>query len=296
MSVNEAVAHAPARPALRSALVVLRSFVEALAGLVATAVIVVWIADAALANVEIGSLTLNVLLGSVDPFFGMTRAEALGTAMQRTGALLLAALGGATLLGIALGMVFSLSVFGPVRALAWSVGTAGVALPSFFWAMLLQLGAVSLFLATGQRPLPVQGFGLDEHLVLPAIALGARPAAYLFRTTASAFEDVRHGDYVRAARAKGLLERAVVLRHMLPNAAPAMLGGFGIAAKSALSSAAIVEYVFTWNGAGFGFIQAVSRGDVGLATAIALSFAFLFTLVSILTSIGVRLADPRIDR
>jgi ABC-type dipeptide/oligopeptide/nickel transport system permease component len=294
--VSEAAAAAPSRPAFRPGLVVLRSLLEALAALAATAVLVVWIADAALSNVAIGDLTLNVLLGSVDPFRGMTTAEALGTAMQRTGALLLAALAGASALGIALGMVFSLSVFGPLRAVAWAVGTAGVALPSFFWAMLLQLAAVSAFLVTGQRPLPVQGFGLDEHLLLPAIALGARPAAYLFRTTASAFEDVRHGDYVRAARAKGLLERVVVVRHMLPNAGPAILGGFGIAARSALSSAAIVEYVFTWNGAGFGFIQAVARGDVALATAIALAFALLFALVGVAVSVGARLADPRVER
>ncbi len=275
---------------------IIRTIAEAMAALAATALLVVWLTDAALSRVSLGGLTLNVLLRGIEPFRAMTTLEALGTGMERSLALLAVALAGATLVGITLGVTFSLSVFGPLRAIAWTAGTAGVALPSFFWAMLLQLAAVTLFVAGDVRPLPVQGFGLDAHLVLPAIALGAHPTAYVFRTTATAFEDVRHRDYVRTARGKGLYERFVLTWHILPNALPAMLAGFGMAARGALSSLAIIEYVFGWNGAGFGFIQAVAARNIPLATAIALAFALLFALIGMVVAVARRAADPQGDR
>ena len=280
----------------QSARVLLRLLAEGLVGLLLTAGLVVLITEAVLSRVSLQGLTLNVLLRESTPFPGQGTAGALAVAIRRSGALLLAALGGAALLGIGTGVAYALAGSRLVRTATWALGTAGVALPSFFWAMLLQLAVIAVVVRTDVLLFPTQGYGLDRHLVMPALALGARPVAYLFRTTAVAVEEAKHHDFIRLARAKGLGEGYILFRHLLPTTAPAVLGGLGLAARSALSSLAIIEYVFDWHGAGYGFIWAVARGDQRLATAIAVAFAVLFALVGSGAAIGSRLLDPRIAR
>lgn len=257
------------------------SVLRALASLVLTALLVVWLTDLALADASLGALTIGALLRGTEPFRDLSFVDALATALARSSALLLTALAAAAVLGLVAGAGYALSGNRAVRGVAWAIGTVGVSLPSFFWAMLLQLAVVLFFLRTETRLFPTSGFGIDEHIVLPAIALGLRPAAYVFRTTATALEEVRHGDYVRTARAKGLIGSLIARRHILPNAAPGILTGLALASRVSLSSLAIVEYVFTWNGAGFGFIHAIANGRTEFATAIAVSFAFVFALVSL---------------
>lgn len=269
---------------------------QGLAGAATTAVLVAWVTERILREADLDTLTLNVLLRGSDPFLGLDPAQALPLALSRSLVLVAAALVGAMAVGLLTGAAYALSPSRLVRSVAWGTGTVGVSLPSFFWAMLLQLAVVLWYVRTRSVLLPTSGFGLDQHLILPAIALGMRPAAYLFRTTATALEEVRHGDYVRSARAKGLLESVIARRHILPNAAPAIAGGLGLALRSALSSLAIVEYVFAWHGAGFGFIHSVANGKTDLAVAIAVAFALLFGLVGVAVGTAGRAFDPRIPR
>src|SRR6266850_1535241 len=210
------------------------------ASLVATALLVVWITDFAINAAPLGDLTLGLLLAGRAPFQGLTLGEALWTAVSRSAILLGAALAASIAIGVLAGAAFSFSRLGVVRAAAWAVGTVGASLPSFFWAMLLQLVVILVYLRTQRLLAPVSGgFGVDAHLILPAIALGLRPAAYIFRTTATALD-----------------------------------------AKTSLSSLAIVEFVFTWNGAGYGFILAVANANVAFAVSIALVFAVALALLS----------------
>ena len=252
-----------------------------LVSLVLSAVIVVWITDAALARVQLGDLTLGLLLAGKTPFRDMSLPVALWTALTRSAVLVGAALGLAVIVGALAGATYAFSTSRVLRAISWAVGTVGTSLPSFFWAMLLQLVVILFYLRTQTLIAPVSGgFGLDSHLLLPAIALGLRPAAYIFRTTATALDDARHAPHVTTALAKGLGPTQIATRHVARNAAPAVLAGLALGAKTTLSSLAIVEYVFTWNGAGFGFIQAVATGNVAVAAAIALVFAVALALLS----------------
>ena len=286
----------PLRHFARVGRALLRPLVEGAIGLATTAILVVVITDTVLSRVSLSGVTLNIILRSTSPFRGLGTSEAVAVAVGRSGALLLAALGGAALVGIGAGIAFALSSSRTTRAVTWGLGTVGVALPSFFWAMLLQLAIVTIAVRTGKLLLPSQGYGLDRHLVMPALALAARPIAYLFRTTAVAVEETRHADFIRLARAKGLGPGHILFRHLLPNTAPAVLGGLALAARSTLSSLAIIEYVFDWHGAGYGFIYAVATGDQRLATALVVTFAVLFALVGSATGIAARLIDPRIER
>ena len=266
-----------------------RPFLWGVVSLVATALLVVWITDFAINAAPLGDLTLGLLLAGRAPFQGLTLAEALWTAVSRSAILLGAALAAAIAIGVLAGAAFSFSRSGIVRAAAWAIGTVGASLPSFFWAMLLQLVVILVYLRTQRLLAPVSGgFGLDQHLILPAIALAMRPAAYIFRTTATALDEARHAPHVVTAWAKGLGPSLVARRHVARNAAPAVLAGMALGAKTALSSLAIVEFVFTWNGAGYAFILSVATGNVAFASAIALVFAVALACIGGLVALATR--------
>jgi ABC-type dipeptide/oligopeptide/nickel transport system permease component len=266
-----------------------RPVVWGLVSLVATALLVVWLTDFAINAAPLDDLTLRLLLAGKAPFQGLSLPEALWTAVSRSAILVGAALVAAIVIGVVAGAAYAFSQTGFIRVVAWSVGTVGASLPSFFWAMLLQLVVVLVYIRTQRLLAPISGgFGVDEHLILPAIALAMRPAAYIFRTTATALDEARHAPHVITAWAKGLNPSAVAGRHVARNAAPAVLSGMALGAKTALSSLAIVEFVFTWNGAGYGFILSVATGNVAFASAIALVFAVALALMGALVSLATR--------
>ena len=266
-----------------------RPFVWGVVSLAATALLVVWLTDFAINAAPLGDLTLGLLLAGRAPFQGLSLPEAVWTAVSRSAILVGAALAIAITVGVVAGAAFAFSRWRAVRAAAWAVGTVGASLPSFFWAMLLQLVVILVYLRTQRLLAPVSGgFGVDQHLILPAIALAMRPAAYVFRTTATALDEARHAPHVITAWAKGLGPPLVARRHVARNAAPAVLAGLALGAKTALSSLAIVEFVFTWNGAGYAFILSVATGNVAFASAIALVFAVALTLVGGVVALAAR--------
>lgn len=263
-----------------------------LVSLAATGLLVVWITDAAIRAAPLGDLTLGLLLRGRAPFRDLTLAEALWTAVSRSAILLGAALAAAIAIGVVSAVAYAFARSPLVRGPAWAIGTVGASLPSFFWAMVLQLVVVLVYLRTQYLIAPVGGgFAVDERLILPAVALAMRPAAYIFRTTATALEEARHAPHVVTAWAKGLGPLLVAERHVARNAAPAIFAGIALGAKTALSSLAIVEFVFTWNGAGYGFILSVATGNVAFASVIALVFAVALALLSGLVTIATRAVD-----
>jgi ABC-type dipeptide/oligopeptide/nickel transport system permease component len=269
---------------------VLRSpIVRGVLSLVLSAVVVIWITDAALSSVKPDALTLGLLLAGKTPFRDMSLPVAVWTAVSRSAILVGAALALAIAVGVLAGTTYAFSKNRVLRALAWSLGTVGTSLPSFFWAMLLQLVVILVYLRTQRLIAPVSGgFGVDAHLLLPAIALGLRPAAYIFRTTATALDEAQHAPHVVTALAKGLGPTPIAMRHVARNAASAILAGLALGAKTSLSSLAIVEFVFTWNGAGYGFILAVANGNVAFAVSIALVFAVALAVLGAGVSLAGR--------
>jgi peptide/nickel transport system permease protein len=259
------------------------------ASLLLTALLLVWLTDAAIHAAPLSDLTLGLLLVGREPFRGLSLGEAVLTAVSRSAILLGAALLTAIVIGVLSGLAYAFTDRRSIRAAAWTVGTVGASLPSFFWALLLQLVVIFVYLRTQKLIAPVSGgFGLDAHIVLPAVALAMRPAAYVFRTTATALDEARHAPHVITALAKGLGPVLVASRHVTRNAAPSILAGLALGAKTALSSLAIVEYMFTWNGAGYGFVLALAKGDVPFATLIALVFAVAMALLGVVIAAASR--------
>ncbi len=142
--------------------------------------------------------------------------------------------------------------------------------------------------------LPVSGRGGWAHLILPAITLGAALAAILTRMVRAAVAEELSADYVRTARAKGLSERQVLLRHALPNALFPIVTVIGLQFGTLLAGAIVTEMIFSWPGIGRLAVDAIEARDYPLLQGCILAIAISYVLVNLLTDILYSLLDPRV--
>ncbi|HEX7101314.1 MAG TPA: ABC transporter permease, partial [Nitrolancea sp.] len=191
-----------------------------------------------------------------------------------------------------------------IRRASWldlslmSGAMAGVAVPTFVTGLLL----IYIF-AVKLRWLPVAGYepisaGLWpclRYLILPAITLGAFEAAFLSRMTRSMMLEVIGQDYVRTARAKGLVERDVIVRHTLRNAFVPLLTIIGLMVAALMSGAVVTEQIFAIPGMGRLLIQAVVRRDFPVVQGAVLIIAILYVLTNLVVDLLTRVVDPRIE-
>lgn len=129
---------------------------------------------------------------------------------------------------------------------------------------------------------------------MPALVLATRPIAQIARVTFVSVSDVLAQDYVRTARSKGLREMAVMLHHVIRNAAIPILTTVGLSLRFSLSSLPVVEFFFGWPGVGFTLLKAISRQDDNLAVALVLCLGALFILVNLILEVAYCLIDPRL--
>lgn len=165
----------------------------------------------------------------------------------------------------------------------------GISVPNFVLATMLIL-LVSVRLGW----LPVAGWGAPEYLVLPVLVLAARPAASIARFTRASMLEVLQQDYIRTARAKGVPEHQIILRHALPNALLPVVTVIGNAFGYLLTGSFIVETVFAVPGVGYRSIEAILRRDYPVIQATTLLFAFLFIAVNLIVDILYTRLDPRV--
>jgi len=192
-------------------------------------------------------------------------------------------------LGVPLGALAALRERSLLDSLSIGFATLGASLPSFVLAIFL----VSL-LSVRLGWTPVVGWGDPRHAILPVIALGSLPAAYIARITRAALIEVKGEDYVRTARAKGLDERAVVLRHMARNAAIPVLSLIGPITAHLVTGSFIIEQVFAIPGIGRAFVQAGFARDYGVIMGTTLFYAAVVAGANLVVDILYGLADPRI--
>ncbi len=185
------------------------------------------------------------------------------------------------------------------RAGDWAVmafGQLGIAVPSFWFAILLILGfSVQLgWFSAGGFPGWDAGVGLAlKALLLPAVALALPEAAILARITRTAALDTLREDYVRTARAKGLRRRTVLLRHVLPNALIPVTTILGLQFAFLVAGAVVVENVFTLPGLGRLLYQAIGQHDLIVVQGVVVLLAVMVVLVNALVDIACAAVDPR---
>ena len=223
----------------------------------------------------------------------------LGQAIFNTVLLSLLALAIALLFGLTLGVLAALTQHRWPDRLLVSLSAIGVAVPSYFSAILLSflLGYVWHHY-TG---LPMMGslYDLEGHirwsnLILPAIALGVRPVAVFTQLTRSAMLDVLSQDYVRTARAKGLSPTVVVIRHALRNALNPIITSVTGWLASLLMGAYFVEVIFNFKGLGYLTIRAIESYDFPVIMGSVLLGAVLFVVLNLVADILYAIFDPKV--
>jgi ABC-type dipeptide/oligopeptide/nickel transport system permease component len=195
----------------------------------------------------------------------------------------------ASILGITIGVLSARRPGGWFDRVALGGAYLGISFPVYWVGLLLIL----LFAVT-LRWLPPSGYGGVKYLILPALALGMRSIAFLARVTRSSMLEVLGGDFVRTARAKGLAERAVVLRHGLRNALIPVLTVLGLDFGYYLTGSILTETIFSWPGLGRYVVNAISRRDLPAIQGSVLFLSTVFVLVNLLTDLAYAKADPRV--
>jgi peptide/nickel transport system permease protein len=178
------------------------------------------------------------------------------------------------------------------------VAFVGVSMPSFWFGIILILiFAVHLqwLPAIGYSELTEDGFWpWLQRLILPSLAIGAAYSAILMRFVRAGLLEVLGSDYVRTARAKGVRERAVVLRHALRNALIPIVTVIGIQLALLLSGTVVVETVFSIRGIGRILVGAIFDRDYPIVQGVILLIAVIFVLANLIVDIVYTFLDPRI--
>jgi ABC-type dipeptide/oligopeptide/nickel transport system permease component len=207
----------------------------------------------------------------------------------QSASLLLATLALTIAIGVPVGILAALWRRRLRGSLVLVMAFLGYAIPNFVLAILLIL-VFSFTLGW----LPSSGSGGLAHYVMPTVALSAYFIASLVRYTRNAMLDVLSQDYMRTARAKGLSERAVILRHGLGNALIPVITVLGLQVTTLVSGAVVVETVFAWNGVGDLLVGATLRRDYPVLQFGVLVVATTVVLVNILVDLGYAAVDPRV--
>jgi ABC-type dipeptide/oligopeptide/nickel transport system permease component len=173
--------------------------------------------------------------------------------------------------------------------LAVGLAALGQSAPIFWTGLMLMLvGSVILQL------LPTSGYGTWRHLILPALTLASYPMAAIARLVRSGMLEVLDADYVRTARAKGLPERGVVLKHTLRNAALPIVTVVGLQFGLLLGGAIVCEMIFSWPGVGRLMIFAIYNRDFPLVEAAVFVMAMVFVAGNVLVDLCYAWLDPRV--
>jgi len=201
---------------------------------------------------------------------------------------------GAILIALALGL--TAGVVGAVRPNSFadlatlSIALVGISLPSFVIGT-----ALILVFSVWLRWLPVAEWGKGRDMILPMVTLSLPFAAYIARLTRMGMIDTLSADFIRTARAKGLSESRILLKHALKNAFLPVLSYLGPATAYAMTGSFVVERVFNVPGLGQHFVNAVQNKDLFLIIGVVLIFAMMLILFNLAVDVLYRWVDPRIE-
>ena len=199
-------------------------------------------------------------------------------------------------MGVALLIAFPLGILAAVKKNRWADRGAllfsllGLAMPNFWLGPLLMI-----VFSIGLGWLPVSGRGGPQHLILPSFTLGMVMAAILIRMIRSSLLEAINEDYIRTARAKGVSERKIWLKHALRNSLLPVITILGLQFGALLAGSIITETIFAWPGIGRLTIQAIQTRDYPLAQGCILVISTSYLVVNLLTDILYRLVDPRVS-
>ncbi len=220
---------------------------------------------------------------------GISTIESIGDRSVNTfklgGAALVVAIGGS----VPLGIIAALRRGKPVDWLARLLAVIGQATPSF-WLGLMMI----FFFAVELGWFPTGGASGFKALILPAISLGLLEMAAIMRLTRSGMIEVMDTDFIRTARAKGLNERVVIVRHAVRHALLPVVTVLGIGVGRLIAGSVIIEVVFAWPGIGRLIIDSIQQNDFPMVQTAIIVLAASISLANVLVDVSYRIIDPRI--
>ncbi|HEX8549264.1 MAG TPA: ABC transporter permease [Cytophagaceae bacterium] len=229
-------------------------------------------------------------------------SEIIAENMEGTLWLALAAMLFATIFGVTFGILASLKQNSFLDHFLVSISVIGISAPPFVTGALMAM--VFGYYLSDYTGLNSSGqlweYGLYgkelilKNLLLPAITLGLRPLSIIVQLTRSSMLDVLCQDYIRTARAKGLTQISIVLKHALKNALNPVITAVSGWLASLMAGAFFVEYVFNWKGIGSVTIDAVYSLDFPVVMGSTIFVAFIFIIISIFVDILYAAIDPRV--
>lgn len=232
-------------------------------------------------------------------YTGHRVSDIIGDALPISATLGIAALAFGLLLGTAAGVLGALKPRSPLDAGSLTVALIGISLPSFVTGTILL--AVAAGLTRRHLPdatalhFPLGGWTSWRSVILPAIALGLAPAAYIARLLRLGLADLMQSDFIRTARAKGLSDRKALFDHALKVAYLPVISFLGPAAASAMTGSFVVEKVFNIPGMGEHFVNAVRNQDQFLILGVVLVYASLLVVFNLIVDVAYAYVDPRIE-
>ncbi len=200
------------------------------------------------------------------------------------------------LFGVGLGVLAALRHNTRIDYATMGFATFAASFPNFvIGALMVVMFSVLMYRWTeGAFFLPAGGWGLDDHLILPAITLALLPIAYTARLTrASTLETIRQ-DFIRTAWAKGLSERVVVIRHVLKNSMIPVVTTLGPTFAFLVTGSVIVETVFTIPGIGRAFVVAVTSRDYPMILGTSVLFSIVVAFANLIVDVFYVVIDPRV--
>jgi peptide/nickel transport system permease protein len=253
--------------------------------------------------IQLGNWYLRLLRGDLGQSIFENRPVIEAVMSRAEPTLLLTSL--ATLVAVTLGL--TLGLLAALRHGRWQdtgamvVAIGGVSMPTFWLGLnlIFVFGVVLGWLpVAGYEPLSSGLWPSLRYLILPAVTLGLFQAALLARLTRSMMLETLGDDYVRTARAKGLAEHAVIIRHAFRNALIPLLTVIGLIFAALMGGAVITEQVFNIPGVGRMLIQAVARRDYPVVQGVVMIVAGLYVLINLVVDVLYGYLDPRlrIDR
>ena len=228
----------------------------------------------------------------------------IAATFPNTALLAATSIGFAVLLGMFLGAIAAYNEGSWIDHGLTTLSSLGMSLPSFFTAVLLAW--VFAYLLGPWTGLSLTGslYEVDDYsgerylqlknLILPALTLGIRPIGVIVQLTRKSILEVGAMDFVRTARAKGIPERRVLLRHILPVASNPIITTVSGWFASLLAGAVFVEIIFGWNGMGKLLVEALNTRDLPVTMGCVLVIAAIFVIITTLVDIAYAVLDPRV--
>ena len=235
----------------------------------------------------------NLLQGDLGTSFRQDRpvTKVISEGLPETVQLGICAFAFALSVGLTLGVLSGVKQNGPLDYLGVFVATAGAAVPNFVMSVFLVL---FFGLKLGWFDVIGWELGNPRQMILPIVALGMYPAAFIARITRASMLEVLRQDYIRTARAKGVQEFRIVIRHAVRNALVPVLTVLGPILAGLITGSFVIEQYFAIPGVGRAFVDAVGNRDYGIIMGMTLLYAAIIAVLNLAVDVSYAVVNPRI--